>query len=80
MKPYTNWPEAPMGNDVAANPFGTDITIDDNQMIIMNFNNGSRVTLHLNTHSSFPQRRLLICGTTGTLEGKILELVFIFCY
>src|SRR3990167_641067 len=68
---YNNQREVPVCE--VCNPFSADVNFD-NELILMEYRNGSRVSLHINTHSTIPQRRMLICGTEGTIEGIILFL------
>lgn len=52
-------------------PFESEKDIEDNQVAILEYKNGVRVSFHTNSNCSIKHRRLLICGTKGTLEGTI---------
>jgi predicted dehydrogenase len=54
------------------NPFSTDKDIIDNQVAIMEFSGGQRVTFHTNCNTNLPERRMYICGTEGTLRADVL--------
>lgn len=69
-----DWREFPIGKKEPEDPFCISSSFVDNQLIMLEFE-GMRISLHMNIHSSFPQRRILICGTQGTLEGK--NIIFI---
>jgi len=65
---YTTWNA---WEDV--DPFLTEKGIVDNQVVIMEYRNNVRVTFHANCNSAWPQRRLMICGTKGTMEGNLID-------
>ena len=73
LQEYMQWPAQPVeATGLSRNPFATGPSdVEDNQTIMLEYENNTRVTLHTNTHSLMPQRRLLVCGTLGTLEGRI---------
>src|SRR3990167_773796 len=71
---YNNQREVPVCE--VCNPFSADVNFD-NELILMEYRNGSRVSLHINTHSTIPQRRMLICGTEGTIEGISFPFYFL---
>ncbi len=52
-------------------PFTSDKDILDNQVIILEYENGIRASMHLNSNTSIPERRMYICGTTGTLRADL---------
>ncbi len=63
---YQSWP---VWEDV--DPFTSDKDVEDNQVVILEYCNGVRVTFHSNCCAAFPQRRMLICGLEGTLEADL---------
>ncbi len=54
------------------NPFSSDKDIVDNQVAILEYNNGVRATFHTNCSSGIPERRIYICGTKGTIRADVL--------
>ncbi len=54
------------------NPFTADKDIIDNQVSIIEYDNGVRATLHMNSNTGIPERRLYICGTHGTLRADVI--------
>jgi predicted dehydrogenase len=63
--PYCAWPTA-IGN----NPFTSDKDIIDNQVAIIEFENGVRATFHTNLNAGIPERRMYILGTEGCIRGE----------
>ncbi|MCH2175423.1 MAG: Gfo/Idh/MocA family oxidoreductase [Lentisphaeria bacterium] len=55
------------------NPFNDDKDIVDNQVAIIEFENHVRATFHTNCCTGIPERRLLICGTEGTLRSELID-------
>lgn len=53
------------------NPFTSDKNIVDNQVNIIEYNNGVRATFHLNSNTAIPERRMYICGTEGSLRADL---------
>lgn len=53
-------------------PFESDKTIEDNLVAIMQFRNGVKCTFHTNCNTAWPQRRIMICGTKGTIEADLV--------
>ncbi len=49
--------------------FDNDGDILDHQVAICETERGVRLTFHTNTHAGLPQRRWLLCGLDGSLEG-----------
>ncbi len=67
---FTTWSnETIQGNII--NPFNDDKDILDNQVAILQFDTGVRATFHTNCCSAIPERRLVICGTEGTLRSDV---------
>jgi len=64
---YNTWPA---WEDV--NPFDSEKDIEDNQVVIMQYRNNVKVSFHTNSNTALPQRRILICGLTGTIEGNLI--------
>ncbi|MFZ5517292.1 MAG: Gfo/Idh/MocA family protein [Candidatus Zhuqueibacterota bacterium] len=52
-------------------PFLSEKDVEDNQVIILEYRNGARVSFHTNCCNAFQQRRLLLCGLEGTLEAEL---------
>ncbi|HBG26521.1 MAG: hypothetical protein A2Y10_00990 [Planctomycetes bacterium GWF2_41_51] len=67
-KPYFTWilPEA-------GDPFTCKKDVVDNQVSILEFENGVRATFHCNSHSGLPERRLYICGTEGAIRSDVIS-------
>ena len=63
---YMTWRE---GKTI--NPFTSDKDIIDNQVTIIEYENGVRATLHMNSNTGIPERRLYLCGTRGTLRADL---------
>lgn len=76
---YLNWDFQSLSNDSCTDPFQSK-GIDDNHVFIMQYRNNVRATCHINTNAAFPQRRILICGLKGTLEGKKQNFSFSFVF
>lgn len=53
-------------------PFSDDKDTIDNQVAIMELDNGSRVSFHYCMHSAQLERRFYMCGTRGTIRGNVL--------
>ncbi len=58
-------------NGTDLSPFESDKTVIDNQVAIIEYQNGIRATFHTNLHSADPERRFYIIGTKGTLRGEM---------
>lgn len=54
-------------------PFESDKSIEDNLVAIMKFRNGVKCTFHTNCNTAWPQRRILLCGTKGTIEADLIK-------
>jgi len=52
-------------------PFTVEKDIEDNIVVILEFENNVRVTFHANSNSALPQRRISICGTKGAVSGDL---------
>lgn len=65
---YKLWPQA--WEDV--DPFRVEKTIEDNVVAILTYRNGVHCSFHTNACTAWPQRRLLICGTKGTLQADLI--------
>ena len=71
LDPYLDWDAFPLDKSLSTNdPFSGDKDVHDNYAIILQYRNSVKVNFHINTNSAFPQKRLLICGLDGTLEGN----------
>ncbi|CAN5551803.1 Gfo/Idh/MocA family oxidoreductase [soil metagenome] len=53
-------------------PFSEGAEINDNQVVILEYANGSRATFHTNCNTALPERRFYLCGTKGTLRGDAI--------
>lgn len=71
QQPFCLWPRAK-----DANPFTARKDIVDNQVAILEFQNGFRATFHTNCSTNIGERRMYICGTEGTIRfwGHKIEL------
>ena len=63
---YMTWRE-----NKSLNPFTTDKDIIDNQVSIIEYENGVRASLHMNSNTGIPERRMYICGSNGTLRADV---------
>ena len=61
---YRTW-----GGLVGKNPFTADKDIIDNQVALIEYENGVRATFHTNCNSAIPERRMYIVGTEGAIRG-----------
>lgn len=68
---YLNWQVKPLDDELSSDPFTCDKSIDDHFTFLLEYRNQVKATCHINTNSAFPQRRILLCGVKGTLEGKL---------
>ncbi len=68
---FTTWSDKTLHGNVI-NPFNDDKDILDNQVAILEYANGVRAAFHTNCCSAFPERRLYICGTEGTLRADVI--------
>ena len=55
------------------NPFISEKSIIDNQVVLLEYNTGVRATFHTNCSSGIPERRMYICGTKGTIRADIVN-------
>jgi predicted dehydrogenase len=69
-QPYRVYPKGWQDRDEI---FHTDADAADNQVAIVEFENGVRLAFHANSHSSVVQRRWLLAGTRATLEADLVE-------
>lgn len=61
---YQTWPDPHR-----VNPFSEGADIVDNQVSILEYENGVRATFHTNCNAGIPERRFYLCGTEGSLRG-----------
>lgn len=61
---YQTWPDPHR-----VNPFSEGSDIVDNQVAILEYENGVRATFHTNCNAGIPERRFSLCGTEGGLRG-----------
>jgi len=55
------------------NPFTCKKDIVDNQVAILEFENGIRASFHTNCNAGIPERRMLLLGSRGTLRADVLD-------
>lgn len=65
---YRTW-----GGLVNLNPFTSRKDIVDNQVAIIEYDNGVRATFHANCNSGIPERRMYILGTEGAIRADVIE-------
>lgn len=65
---YMTWPGL-----VNENPFTADKDIIDNQVAIIEYENGVRSAFHTNCNCAIPERRMYICGSEGTIRGDVID-------
>lgn len=56
----------------ADTPFTADKDIVDHQVVILEYESGARASFHTNCLSAIPERRIVLCGTRGTLRADVL--------
>jgi predicted dehydrogenase len=54
-------------------PFALEKDVVDNQVVILEYRNGSRAVFHTNTASTMPERRMYMCGTKGSIKTDVLK-------
>lgn len=64
---HTTWP----GVDLT-NPFTAEKDIVDNQVVILEYQNGVRASFHTNCMSGIPERRIVLNGTRGAIRADAL--------
>ena len=64
LEAYQAWPDPHR-----VNPFSEGADIVDNQIAIIEYENGVRATFHTNCNAGIPERRFYICGTEGSLRA-----------
>ncbi len=57
---------------VELDPFRADKDIVDNQVAIVEYENGVRATFHTNTNAAIPERRMYILGTEGAIRSDVM--------
>jgi predicted dehydrogenase len=68
---FTTWSHDQIHGNII-NPFNDDKDILDNQVAILQFASGARATFHTNCCTAIPERRMVICGTEGTLRSDVI--------
>jgi predicted dehydrogenase len=61
-----------VGTEKNIAPFNDDKDTVDNQVAIMELENGARVSFHFCMHAAQLERRFYMCGTRGTIRGDVL--------
>ena len=54
------------------NPFTSDKDVIDNQIVLLEYENGVRATFHMNANAGIPERRMYILGSEGTIRADVL--------
>ncbi|AQQ10258.1 Inositol 2-dehydrogenase [Sedimentisphaera cyanobacteriorum] len=65
-KPFHSWGQT-------ANPFTNFKDLVDNQVAIIQYQNGTRATFHTNCCSGIPERRMYIIGDKGCIRSDAIE-------
>lgn len=65
---YRSWPVG-WKEQEADGVFASDADVLDNQLALVEYAGGGRLSFHSNTHCAWHQRRWLLAGTHGTVEG-----------
>lgn len=60
------------GGLVDLDPFAADKDIVDNQVAILEYENGVRATFHTNCNAGIPERRMYILGAEGAIRADVL--------
>jgi len=55
-----------------ANPFTSDKSICDNQVVLIEYASGAKATFHTNLHAALPERRFYILGSEGAIRANVL--------
>ncbi len=61
-----------VGDEENITPFNDDKDTIDNQVAIMELENGVHISFHFCMHSAQQERRFYMCGTKGTIRGNVL--------
>ncbi len=61
-----------MDGMVGLDPFRSDKDIVDNQIALIEYENGARTTFHTNCNAAIPERRMYILGTEGCIRADVL--------
>ncbi len=61
-----------VGEEENVTPFSSDKDSIDNQVAIMQLENGAHVSFHYCMHSAQLERRFYMCGTLGTIRADVL--------
>ena len=64
---YQSWEERR-----GANPFTSDKSICDNQVVLLEYANGAKATFHTNLHAALPERRFYLLGSEGAIRANVL--------
>jgi predicted dehydrogenase len=59
------------GWSAAETPFTDDMDITDNQVAVLEYENGFRLSFHSNTHAGIAERRWFLVGTEGVLHADL---------
>lgn len=54
------------------NPFTSDKSICDNQVVLLEYASGAKATFHTNLNAALPERRFYILGTEGAIRANVL--------
>jgi len=58
---------------IGLNPFTSDKDIIDNQVAIIEYENGVRATFHANCNAGIPERRMYILGSEGAIRADVIS-------
>jgi predicted dehydrogenase len=64
---YCTWPGL-----VSENPFTSEKDVIDNQIALIEYDNGVRATFHTNCNAGIPERRMYILGTEGAIRADVI--------
>ncbi len=64
--------KSPIRQKRQKNPFTCRKDIVDNQVAILEYENGVRATFHTNCNAGIPERRMLLLGTRGAIRAELI--------
>ena len=73
------WAYQTWRNTGKVNPFTCAKDIFDNQVAILEYENGVRATFHTNCNAGIPERRMYILGTEGAIRADVLPGTIELC-
>ncbi|HEV8247046.1 MAG TPA: Gfo/Idh/MocA family oxidoreductase [Polyangiaceae bacterium] len=69
---YCTWLRNPTP-PYAPHPFTDDKDVVDNQVALLEYRNGVRAMFHTNCNVALPERRMLLCGSEGTIRADLIS-------